>query len=147
METVSGRVTIKWVDSRMMVGVDSKGHSMTVGFGRHREPEWQGAKPSDLLLLAAASCPAYDVVTILEKQREPIEGLEIICTGEQESEPPYTFTSIHLHYIIVGQVSAQKAKKAIELSEEKYCSVLSTLKPVLEITSDFRIVDQNPSKR
>jgi putative redox protein len=135
-----GTVTVKWVESLLMAGADSAGRPLVIGWQRDREPEWAGLKPSDLLLLAAASCSSYDMVTILTKQREPLEGLEVTCTGEQESEPPYRFTTIHLHYALKGAVNPQKVERAIQLSEDKYCSVTNTLKPVVEITSDFEII-------
>ena len=96
-------------------------------------------KPSDLLLLAAASCSSYDVVNILTKQREPLQDLEVLCTGEQSEEPPYAFSNIHLHYVVKGPVNPKKVEKAIQLSEEKYCSVTNTLKHSVEITHDFEI--------
>ena len=137
-----GTVSIKWVESQLMTGADSFGHPLVIGSSTEKEPQWAGLKPSDLLLLAAASCSGYDVVMILTKQREPLEGLEISCTGEQESEPPYTFTKIHLHYRVKGaDLNPNKVERAIRLSEEKYCSVINTLKGTVEITKDFEIVE------
>jgi putative redox protein len=139
MQTVPSTVLLTWVGSRLMVGTDSRGHSLTIGYQREQEPQGNGAKPSDLLLLAAASCSAYDVVTILEKQRQPLAGLDIICTGEQLSESPYSFVSIHLHYIARGPVDEGKLARAIQLSEEKYCSVVTSLTAGIKITSDYEI--------
>jgi putative redox protein len=123
-----------------MTGVDSFGHPLVIGSWPEKEPQWAGLKPSDLLLLAAASCSMYDVVLILTKQKEPLVGLEIECSGQQEAEPPYQFTHIHLHYRLKGPVNPKKAERAIQLSEEKYCSVLNTLKHGVELSSDFEIV-------
>jgi len=141
METVKGTVNIKWAGARMMLGVDSRGSAVPIGFNRDAEPTWSGIKPSDLLLLAAASCSAYDVVDILQKQRAPLEGLDIQCTGEQITEQPYNFISLHLKYIIKGAVDPKKVERAIKLSEDKYCSVLATLRPSLEISSAYEIVE------
>jgi putative redox protein len=135
-----GTVTLKWIEATLMTGIDSAGHPLTIGWSRRREPEWTGLKPSDLLLLAAASCSTYDIVEILAKQHEPLEGLEVTCQGEQQPEPPYRFTCIHLHYLAKGAVNAHKLARAIQLSQEKYCSVLNTLKPSVKISSDFEIV-------
>jgi putative redox protein len=135
-----GTVSLKWIESQLMLGADSFGRPMIIGWNRSQEPEWTGLKPSDLLLLAAASCSVYDVVSILTKQRESLTGLEVVCTGEQQADPPYTFTSIHLHYIVKGTVSADKLERAIRLSEDKYCSVINTLKPGVPITSDFELL-------
>jgi len=140
MPTIKGTVNLRWVGARLVLGVDSRGATIPIGYNRDQEPQWTGIKPSDLLLLAAASCSTYDVVEILEKQREPLRALNVQCTGEQLTEQPYTFVSIHLHYVIQGDVNPNKAKRAIQLSEEKYCSVLATLRAGVKISSDFEIV-------
>jgi putative redox protein len=124
-----------------MAGVDSRGTPAVIGIWPEHEPLWRGLKASDMLLMSAAACSAYDVVNILRKQREPLESLEVFCTGEQESEPPKRFTHIHLHYQFKGDLDQEKVKKAINLSEEKYCTVLNTLKGSVEITSDWKILD------
>jgi putative redox protein len=134
-----GSITLRWVESNLMVGTDSSGHSIVIG----RSPEdksFIGIKPSDLLLMAAASCTMYDVAEILVKQREPLEDLKITCSGEQLSDPPYTFTSMYLHYTVKGGVNPVNLERAIRLSEDKYCSVLSTLRLAIPVTSDFEIL-------
>jgi putative redox protein len=136
---IMGTVSIKWIESQLMLGTDSFGHPVTIGSWPEQTPEWAGLKPSDLLLLSAASCSAYDVVMILQKQREPLEALNVACTGTQENEPPYKFTAIHLHYVVKGNVNLHKLERAIELSETKYCSVVNTLSSVVAITSDFEL--------
>jgi putative redox protein len=129
-----------------MVGVDSQGHSLISGSWLERTPEWSGIKSSDLLLLAASSCCMYDVVLIMNRQREPLEGLEITCSGKQLSAPPYTFTGMHLHFTAYGSVEAKKLERAINLSIDKYCSVINTLKPVVQITHDYEITPrQHPA--
>lgn len=140
METVKGTVNIRWAGARMMLGIDSRGSAIPIGFNREKDPAWNAVKPSDLLLLAAASCSAYDVIDILQKQREPLEGLDIQCSGEQIKEQPYNFVHLHLKYIIKGEVNPQKVERAIKLSEDKYCSVLATLRPSLEFSSEYEIV-------
>lgn len=60
--------------------------------------------------------------------------------GEQETEPPYQFVILHLHYVITGQVNPEKLARAIQLSEEKYCSVIATLRPSVTISSDYEII-------
>jgi putative redox protein len=123
-----------------MTGLDSRGRNIVIGTDHDSNPEWLGMKASDLLLLAAASCSAYDEMKILKKQREPVDNLEISCTGEQNSDAPYTCKSVTLNYIIKGRVDQGKLERAIELSEEKYCSVISTLKPAVKITSSYEII-------
>jgi putative redox protein len=133
-------VTIRWVEGTLMVGTDSNGHSIVIGKNPDDPKTNIGVKASDLLLLSAAACSAYDVAEILAKQREPLQDLKVVCSGEQLSEPPYRFTKIHLHYRVVGDVAQEKVERAICLSEEKYCSVLNTLRAGVELSSDYEII-------
>ena len=135
-----GTITLRWVEQHLMLVSDSNGHSIAVGKSPDPQHIWAGVKPSDLLLMAVASCSAYDVVEILAKQRVPLTDLKVICSGDQMSEPPYKFTRIHMHYEVHGEVNSEKLEKAIRLSEEKYCSVIATLKPGVPISSDYEIV-------
>jgi putative redox protein len=105
-----------------------------------------GIKPSDLLLIAVASCSAVDVVEILSKKRMPLTHLEISATGEQDQDPPWTFRKIHLTFRIGGKNLTEKAvEQAIQLSEEKYCSVAATVRATAQITTEFEILTDNPA--
>ena len=136
-----GTVTLRLVEDHLMVVSDSNGHSVVVGRSPDPQFVWAGVKPSDLLLMAVAACSAYDVVEILTKQREPFTDLKVHCTGDQMADPPYTFTRIHLHYEVYGKVNSEKLERAIRLSEEKYCSVLASLKPGVPVSSDYEIIE------
>jgi putative redox protein len=135
-----GTITLRWVEGHLMLASDSNGHSIVIGKSPDPQHVWAGVKPSDLLLMAAASCSAYDVLDILTKQRESFVDLKVLCTGEQLPDPPYSFLKIHLHYVVYGNVSPEKLEKAIHLSEEKYCSVINTLRPGVPFSSDFEII-------
>ncbi len=143
MTKSSSTVNIKWIESTktVMAGVDSRGTPAVIGVWPEHEPLWRGLKASDMLLMSAAACSTYDVVNILIKQRAPLESLEVLCTGEQENEPPKRFTHIHLHYQFRGDLDLEKVKKAIHLSQDKYCTVINTLRGSVEITSDWEIVE------
>jgi putative redox protein len=96
-----------------------------------------------LLLVALAGCTSYDVVDILEKKRQKLTGLEVTVTGEQEPDPPWTYRKIHVHYVVQGKGLREKAvRDAIELSDEKYCSVSATVRGAAEVTSDYTIVEE-----
>jgi putative redox protein len=134
-------VHVKWIESQLMVGADSNGHALAISNSSEREPAWWGVRPADMLLLAAASCSLYDVIDILQKQREPLQDVEVTCHGEKESEPIYRFKSIHLHYAAKGKIDPQKLEKAIGLSIDKYCTVINTLKACATVTYDYEIVE------
>lgn len=138
-------IALKWTgaDSKMFIGRDSRGHVLLTGSWPSDAAEWQewrAIKPSDLLLLSLASCAAHDVVLILKRQRQEVTDLFIDVEGEQLPDPPYTFTDIHLHYVVEGEdLDPDKVERAINLSEEKYCSVAATVRGVATITSTVEV--------
>jgi putative redox protein len=143
METPSSTVNVQWIPSTdmLMTGIDSRGTPAVIGITQDDDPPWRGLKATDMLLMSAASCSAYDIVLILNKKKENLESLEVICSGQRESEPPRKFTHIHLKYVLKGQLNPENVEKAIQLAEDKYCSVINTLKGSVEITSDYEIVE------
>jgi putative redox protein len=139
METKTKEVKLEWLRSRMFVGTDHLGSSIAIGYQQEEEPRAQGINPSDMLLLSAASCSAYDVVQILEKGKQPLEDLKVDVSAEQSQDPPYPYVSLHFNYRIRGDIPPDKILRAMQLSEDKYCSVLATLKPGLTFTSEFTL--------
>lgn len=132
--------SVRWVTGRQFIGVDSTNHSVVLS----TPSEGVGMKPSELLLVALASCTAVDIVDILTKKRLNLTSLQISASAEQDADPPWTFRKVHLHYCLSGPDLTEKAvAQAIELSEEKYCSVAATIRGVAEISYDFEI--QNPN--
>ncbi len=129
---------IKWQPgSRIFIGTDSTQHSVVLS----TTDEGVGMKPSELLLVAVGSCTAVDVVNILEKKRFQLNSLEIQVSGEQDADPPWTFRKIHIHYKIQGAELTDKAvEQAIQLSEEKYCSVSATVRATAEISTSYEII-------
>jgi putative redox protein len=130
--------SVQWIGGKQFVGVDSTHHAVVIS----TPDEGVGMKPSELLLVALASCTAVDVVEILAKKRTPINRLEISASAEQDQDAPWTFRKIHLHYKVGGAgLTAKAVEQAIQLSEEKYCSVAATVRGVAEISWDFEIVE------
>ena len=138
-------VALKWTgaDSKMFIGRDSHGHVLLTGSWPSDAADWQewrAIKPSDLLLLSLASCAAHDVVLILKRQRQEVTDLFIDIEGEQLPDPPYTFTDIHLHYVVEGvELDPSRVERAINLSQEKYCSVAATVRGVATITHTVEV--------
>jgi putative redox protein len=129
--------SVKWIGGKQFVGVDSTRHSVVLS----TPDEGVGMKPSELLLVALASCTAVDVVEILAKKRAGLESLEISAEAEQEKDPPWTFRKIHLTYRLKGSTLNEKdVAQAIDLSEQKYCSVAATLRGEAEITYSYEIL-------
>ena len=118
--------------------VDSYGE-----FGTH-----SGPSPMELVLIGLAGCTAMDVVSIMEKKRQPLTNLEVKVEAERADTHPKVYSKIHLEFIAYGTGISEKAlSRAIELSEKHYCPVQAMLGKTAEISNHLKIVDQaNPTK-
>jgi len=134
-----GKASVRWIGNKEFVGTDSSKHSVVMS--TQDEANGTGMRPSELLLIALAGCTAVDVVSILEKRREKLTGLEVTVDGEQDDDPPWTYRKIHLTYTLHGtDLSQQSVQRAIQLSEDKYCSVRATVSGVAQVTHSYRIL-------
>jgi putative redox protein len=132
-------VNVRWTGERTFIGTDSGKHSVVLG---GTKDGMIGMKASEMLLVALATCSSYDVVSILEKRKINLQKLDVFVSAEQEKDPPWTFTKIHLQYVMAGEnLRKEDAEKAIELSEGKYCSVAATVKGKAEITWECVLED------
>ena len=95
--------------------------------------------PVQTLLLALAGCMAADVIDIVTKMRMPISGLDVQVEGDRNAEPPRYFKRIRIRFVTRGVAEADRAKieRAVDLSHEKYCSVLHSLRKDIEISSEL----------
>ena len=101
-----------------------------------------GSRPMELLLMGLGGCTAIDVILILKKQRQQIDNLKINVSGEREKvegTEMTPFRKINIHFNFEGEVSPEKAQKAIQLSMEKYCSATAQFSPSAEITHTFEV--------
>ena len=131
--------TVHWLKDRHFVGIDSNNRSVVLS----GQNEGIGVSPSETLLIALASCSSVDVVEILEKKRKKLTMLEVTASGERDPNPPWAYRKIHVHYRLGGQGLTDKAvSQAIQLSQDKYCSVAATVRGVAEITYDYEIVQE-----
>ena len=134
------KATIHWVNGKQFIGIDSTNHSVVIS----TPGEGTGMRPTDLLLTALGSCTAVDIVSILSKKRMPLNNLEILVTGEQDTDPPWAFRKINIKYILGGKSLTEKAvTQAISLSEGSYCSVAATIRGNTQITTEFEILPEN----
>ncbi len=124
-------VTLRWTGEDLVFrGGADDGPELTIdSAGR------AGASPMQLLLLSLAGCMGIDVCLILEKSRVPLEALEVEVVGERAETEPKKFVAVRLVYRLRGPESEHQAKlqRAIDLSRDKYCSVLHTLDPAIDV--------------
>jgi putative redox protein len=102
--------------------------------------EGRGMRPMELLLSSVASCSAMDVLHILRKQREPIEGLAVEIEGARPDATPSPFLRMKMVFLARGNgLDDHKLQRAVSLAVEKYCSARATLSAGVEVTWEARI--------
>ncbi len=121
--------TATWKQGQLFEGRTESNQSITFDAGDHTH----GPSPMEAVLIALCACTSVDVVSILQKKREPITSLTVSATAEQAPAPPRVFTKIKLTYRIGGAVSKKAAEDAVSLSKNKYCSVSKMLEKSVEI--------------
>jgi len=125
---------VRWTDGERFVGSASSNHAIVVDASKDRTANG----PMELVLIGLCGCTAIDVVSILQKKREPFTGVEVWAEAERADQPPKVFTQIKLIYHISGNVSKKAAEDAVRLSEEKYCSVAGMLNKTAKISWEIR---------
>jgi putative redox protein len=128
--------SVKWIGEQKFVAIGPSGHAVPVDSDRESN---KAPGPMELVLLALGACTATDVVIILEKKRLKLESLEVVCSGERAAEPPTVWKKLELLYKLRGKLDEKAVKHAIELSEEKYCSVAAMLRKTATLTWRFEI--------
>lgn len=131
---------VRWIGEQKFVATSPSGH--LVSFDSDRESN-KAPGPMELLLMALGTCTATDVVSILEKKRQKLESLEIVCSGERAKEPPTVWTKLEILYRLRGRIDDAAAKHAIQLSEDKYCSVAAMLKKTAALSWRYEILPQS----
>jgi len=129
--------SVKWIGEQKFVATSPSGHAMTIDSDRASN---QAPGPMELLLLALGACTATDVVIILDKKRQKLESLEVICSGERAAEPPTVWTKVEMVYRLRGQLDDVAVKHAIQLSEDKYCSVAAMLRKTATLSWRYEIL-------
>src|SRR5260370_42613453 len=107
-----------WIEKQRFNGIAGSGHSIVVDGDKAA-----GNGPMELVLIGLCGCTGYDVVSILQKKREPFTSLEVRAEAERATEPPSVYTKIKLIYRVGGKVSHKTAEEPVRLSKEKHSSV------------------------
>jgi len=128
---------VRW-ESGLTFQVDQEGHRYHIDVPAGEGAPTKGPRPKGLLLAGLGGCTAIDVVSILEKMRVPLDGLEVQVSAEAREEHPKIFTGIHVRYVFRGRnLPLDKLERAVKLSEETYCGVSAMLRPAVPITSEI----------
>ena len=125
-----------WLEKQRFEGIADSGHKITVDGDKIA-----GNTPMELVLIGLCGCTGYDVVSILQKKREPFTSLEVRAEGERAKDPPSVYTAIKLIYRVGGKVSHKSVEDAVRLSKEKYCSVSAMLEKTAKITTKIEYLE------
>ena len=134
--------TVRWAGRMTFVGKAGTNHLVPMD----TTPEFGGdnsaTKPLELLLVGLGGCTGMDVVSLLSKMRADFTALEMNIKAERSEGEPHVYTKIELEYVVRGHgVEQDKVKRAIELSQEKYCSVSAMLRKACPVSFTWRIVE------
>lgn len=138
------KARIKWNEGVSFVAESGSGHAIVLDGAPEYGGRNLGPRPMELLLMGAGGCSAFDVVQILKKARQPIVDCVVEISAERAETDPKVFTSIHFHFIVVGDaLNPKQIERAISLSKDKYCSASIMLSKTATLTADYEI--QSPT--
>ncbi len=135
------KAIIKQIKGCSFIGKSDSNHWVAIDTPKETCGLDAASTPMELVLLALGSCTGADVVSILNKKKTPLENFEINIDAERAEVYPKVFTKINLEYLFYGQkIKSEHVERAINLSQEKYCSIYAMLKNSVSITSSYRII-------
>jgi putative redox protein len=133
MQTAS----VKWIGEQKFVAASPSGHRVALDSDRKSNT---APGPMEMVLMALGACTATDIVIILEKKRQKLQSLEVLCSGERAVEPPTVWVRLEVLFRLRGALDEDAVKHAIELTREKYCSVAAMLRKTADISWRYEIL-------
>jgi putative redox protein len=127
---------VQWVGKERFVAQSPSGHLVALDSDRAAN---NAPGPMELLLVALGACTATDIVSILSKMRQKLDSLEVEVSGERAEEPPRVWTKLEIVFKLRGILDESAVQRAVQLSEEKYCSVAATLRKTAPISYRIEI--------
>ncbi len=136
------KARVKWVQDAMFVCESGSGHALVIDGPPEHGGRNLGVRPMEMLLLGMGACTAFDVVHILRKARQPVEGCTVDVDAERAESEPKVFTRIHVRYQVSGKrLKQEQVERAVALSAEKYCSAAVMLGKTAEISHEYELVE------
>jgi putative redox protein len=137
---VEGKLRLATVEGerRQFVAESGSGHALVMDDANGHT----GPTPIELALLALGGCTGFDVIGILRKKRQTVTGYEIELHAEQNPEPPSYFTRVEIKHRLRGRIAPEAVRRAIELSETKYCAVGAMISKTAKIETTFEILPE-----
>jgi putative redox protein len=131
---------LTWKNGLAFTGIADSGVSLAVDTSVAHGGSGEGVAPMEMILMGLGGCTGMDVISILEKKRQEVTNFEIRVHGDRAEEHPKVFTHIVVEYVVSGhQIDPEAVKRAVELSETKYCSVMAMLRKAAEVETKITI--------
>ncbi len=139
------RVTVTWNPARgTFVALGARPNQPIEMAAPTEDRSLHAISPSETLLAAVGGCSGWDVVEILRKARQPVTGVEVRVDGEQRTEAPWAYTRVRVTYVVCGRgVDRAAVERAVRLSNDKYCSVIATIRGVAEVETVIELRDDD----
>jgi putative redox protein len=139
---------VKQIQGCSFIGKAESNHWVPIDSKKEFAGSDAASHPMELVLLALGNCTGCDVVSILQKKKVGLTGFEVHIDAERSETHPKIFTKIHLEFMFFGTgLNPVYLKRAIELSQQKYCPVAAMLRPSVLITTSHRIVEETKEYR
>jgi putative redox protein len=133
---------VTWVDGALFVAEAGSGHTFTMDGSPDVGGRNLGSRPMEVMLMGMGGCTAIDVVSMLKKQRQDIEGVEVSLVGERAGEHPMVYTEVKLVYTVRGRkLNRALVERAVSLSDEKYCSATAMFKKSAKVSHEVVLVE------
>ena len=133
---------VTWVDGALFVAEAGSGHTITMDGAADGGGRDLAARPMEVLLMAMGGCTAYDVVSMLKKQRQEILGVEVSLTGERADDFPKVYNDVKVVYTVRGRkLNRALVERAVSLSDEKYCSATAMFKKTAKVSHEVVLVE------
>jgi len=127
---------VTWKNGLLFTGETGSGFTIPLGTSVEHGGDGSGPGPMEVVLMALGGCTGLDVISILEKKQQKVTGFEIKLHGDRAETHPKVYTDITVEYIVTGtNLDPEAVKRAVELSETKYCSVNAMLRKTANITT------------
>ncbi len=121
-------------------GTTEEGYSLTMDADPEGGGEGRGFRPIKLILVGLGGCTGMEIIWLLKRQRQEVTGLEMNVTGTRRKKDPQYYEAVQIEYVIRGRNLRESAvKRAIELSDQKYCSVRGIFRQEVKVTTRYRI--------
>ena len=131
-----------WKSNMSFDGSSDSGFTVPLGADPEVGGNNDGFRPMELIAIGIAGCTAMDVMSILQKKRQEVTSFEVLVHAERASEHPKVFTHLTIEYIIGGKnLSKEAVKRAVELSETKYCPAQSMFKQIATMVLKITYLD------